>query len=259
MSLSEVEPRAPADGDPLGDRCGVDRGDRVVDQLHHRAVSLGADVEHELPHCLEERLGALELRGVAADHDRERPVLGLRFRSCYRRVEERDVALAEPVRDRAARARRDRRHVDRKAALAQALGCSVGAEEHRLYLGRVHDHRDRDAGGGRGRRRGVGDHGTVLGRELLGARPGAIPRVHLESGAAQVRGHARSHDPEPQERHLLRPLHVRLLPGSRFATCLRRAGYPPPSAGAPRRSGGSDRVAPGRRRRRPGARAGAVP
>ena len=93
--------------------------------------------------------------------------------------------------------------------------------------------------------RRVGDDRAVRGGELLGACTGPVPRVHLEAGAAEVRGHPRAHDPEPQERHLLRPLHVHLLPGSRFAACLRRAGYPPPSAAARRRSAGCVPACPG--------------
>ena len=62
-SASRSTPVARPTTQRLGERVGVGRGDRVVDELDHLALAdLVADVHDQLAHGLEQRAGAREVR-----------------------------------------------------------------------------------------------------------------------------------------------------------------------------------------------------
>ena len=79
------------------------------------------------------------------------------------------------------------------------VGDAVLAEQDRLDLGAVHDHRDHDVARRADLGRRVGDGRAVLGGERLGSLAGAVEDRELVARAPQVRGHARPHDPQPDE------------------------------------------------------------
>ena len=95
---------------------------------------------------------------------------------------------------------RDRRHVDEQRLLRRAGGRAVLAEQDRLDLRAVDDHRDDDVGARRGLgRRGGGARALVLVGPRLRLAGGPRPRRHREALALQVRGHPRAHDAQSQE------------------------------------------------------------
>ena len=55
----------------LPDDSSVGRRNRVVDQLHHLAVTERAAVDDQLSHRLEQRASALEVSRLASGHDRQ--------------------------------------------------------------------------------------------------------------------------------------------------------------------------------------------
>ena len=99
-----------------------------------------------------------------------------------------------------ARRRRDRRHVDEQRPIRRAGNRAVLAEQDRLDLGAVDDHRDDDVGArcGVGRRGGSAGALVFVGPRLRLAG-GPRPCRHRKALALQVRGHPRAHDAQSQE------------------------------------------------------------
>jgi hypothetical protein len=82
------------------------------------------------PERREDRPGALDLGGVAADEDRERRVAGALAAAGHRRVDERRALLRQPGAEVAGCRGRDRRAVGDEQALAGAIGDAVRTEQH---------------------------------------------------------------------------------------------------------------------------------
>ena len=272
----QVELRPLRHHEGLGQHLRVDRRQGVVDQLDHRPVALRAHVHDQLAERVEDRLGALEVARLAADHDGERAVLGPRPRTRDGRVEKRGAALVpEALGDRPRGTRRDRGHVDRQIDDRQALRRPVAAEQHVLQLGRVREHRDRQLGArGRAARRRRDPHALarMFGGELLGALARPVPDRHVKPRADQVGGHRAPHDPEPEERHSLDRRHAprsvpaasrarrgRRRPASRSGGAGRGRAFPSPWVAAPLRRAGCGQPIRARHRPHPAGRGGAAP
>jgi hypothetical protein len=145
----------------------VHRSHRVREQLGELGVALRTHVHDALSHDVEQRTRALEVLRRAADHDRERAVLGLRPGAGHGGLEKGHAVVGEPLANLACGGGRDGGHVDRQGAVSEPVQRTLIAEQHLLDLGRVGHHRDhhRRAVGSlaRGRRRA----GAVLLREAL--------------------------------------------------------------------------------------------
>src|SRR3954447_22507808 len=141
----EVEALGIAGEERLGERERVGGGDGVVDELDALALADRPARDHELAHRVEQRPGALEVRRLAAHHDRERAVLGLGRGAGHGGVEEGEAARAELVADRPGVGGGDRAHVDAERPRLGSGGGAVLAEEQFADLWAVDDHRDHGA------------------------------------------------------------------------------------------------------------------
>ena len=137
---------------------------------------------------------------VAAGHDRQRAVLGLRRGAGHRRVDEADAALGERGADAARVGGRDRRHVDaqqpgpravRRRRPRRAGPPRPAAPSTTIVMTTSASPRDLRGRGGHG--------GAVLLRPRVGGRAGAVADDELVPGAAQVGRHPRAHDPQADE------------------------------------------------------------
>jgi hypothetical protein len=212
----------------FGDALDVDHLHDLVARLDDLAGAVAADVRDRAPELLEERAGALEHRGVAADDDRQRCLLRAHRAARHRAVEHVDPLLRETPREVARGDRRDRREVDDDASRGQRRRSTVLAEQHRLDVGGVGDV-GADELGTPGR---LGRRGRVAraARDQR-ARRVAAPNVDRDVVARieQVPDHRRAHrarTDESDRRHRPAPLQVR----SRRS--IRRRGAPQPATEA---------------------------
>ena len=157
--LLDVEAGPDREDDALGDAEVGAGEDDLVDRLDRLPGADRPDVRDGLAHRREDRPGAFDVLGIAADEDRQRRLLGALAAAGDGRIDHRDPALAETSREVPAARRRDRRAVDDERALPGAVDDAVGAEQDGLDVGGVRDadHRDVDVGDRRRRRRGQGD------------------------------------------------------------------------------------------------------
>ena len=105
--------------------------------------AVGADVHDGLADRVEDRLGGREVLGRAADHDRQRSVLGAGLAAGDGRVEQPEAALARGLRQLGGDVRPDAGEVDHERARGGAVEHAVLAGEHLLDVGGVRHH-DRD-------------------------------------------------------------------------------------------------------------------
>jgi len=169
---------------------------QVVDQLQRDPVAGRADVEDVAPHGPQHRRDGREIFHVGADHEEERPSLGLRRRAPHRRVDQADPARGQGVADRPRGGRGDRAAVHQDRAGARAGGDAVRAERRRLHVGAVRQHRDDDV-------RLRGDGARRRGHRRPGQRLGHI-RVRVvdrqrEAVPEQIPAHPAPHRAEPDQ------------------------------------------------------------
>jgi hypothetical protein len=129
-----------------------------------------ADMGHPRAEDLEDRAGALDVRGLTADHDRERAVAGADVAAGDRRVEEGDAAGARLRGQLAGERGGDGAHVDDQGARRRRRDRALGPAEDRAHDGVVLQDRDQDLGLG-------GDRRRVLGR----------PRARPDQGLERLR------------------------------------------------------------------------
>ena len=110
-----------------------------------------------------------------------------------------DPALANSARDRAARVRLDRAHVDVDAALAQARHDAVGAERHGFDRRRIGDDRKHDLGGFAPPRAACRAQRHAGGDQRLGLVARPVPAGDGVSGGHQPRHDQRAHRAEPDK------------------------------------------------------------
>jgi hypothetical protein len=149
-------------------------------------------------HRLEQGQRALEVRGLAADHDRQRAGAGPDVAAGDGGVEDGDAALGADGGQLARLGRGDRAHVDRQRPLRQGGEDPVLARHQGVHGGAVGQHRDRRV---RPSRR-VGRAGRAAGSGCLQRRDrlrAAVGDDDLVAGGEQVLGHRPAHQPEPDE------------------------------------------------------------
>ena len=127
-------------------------------------------MKHVGAHRGQHRPRFLHVLGLAADHDRERPVLGPRHTTGHGRVDEAYPTLVQPLGHAARDGRLDRRHVDAQTAAHHAFEDTGRAEIGLLHVRRRWKHGDDDLGllGRLGRRAGLFGAGPSRGREGRG-------------------------------------------------------------------------------------------
>jgi hypothetical protein len=110
----------------------VNREQRLVHRLDEIARPDSAAVHDLLAERREDGPHALEHRGVAAAHDRQRPLLRPARPAAHRRVHERDAALPEPFSDPARRCRVAGRAIDKHSPALQPSEQPLRLAEQKL-------------------------------------------------------------------------------------------------------------------------------
>ena len=130
----------------ISDGLNVQRDDDLVRDFGGLTVAVATDQSDVLAHGLEQRQGAFEGIGIAADHDAQGRSLGADFAAGNRGVEVLRAFLVDFGCEGFSGSRRDRAHVDHDFALAHACRNAIGAEQHVIDLRSIRDHDDDEFG-----------------------------------------------------------------------------------------------------------------
>ncbi|MNZ75611.1 hypothetical protein D3C78_940910 [compost metagenome] len=130
----------------FGHGLDVQGHDDLVGHLGGLTVAVATDQGDVLAHGLEQRQGAFEGIGVAADHDAQRRGLGADFTAGYRGVEVLRAFFIDFGGEGFGRGRRDRAHVDHDFARADTSSDAIGAEQYVVNLRGIRHHDDDEFG-----------------------------------------------------------------------------------------------------------------
>ena len=196
--LLDVEARPDGEDDALGDAQVGAGEDDLVDGLDRLTGADRSDVGDGLADRRQHGPGALDVRGVTADEDRQGRLLGALAAARDGGIDHRETTLAQACGEVPAARRGDRRAVDDERALAGAVDDALLAEDDRFDVRRVRHADHDDVRPGRDGRRRLGDRDAGL-DELRGAAGGPVPADDREAGTDQVGGHRRAHRAESHE------------------------------------------------------------
>ena len=190
----------PADAD-LIDHLGELAGARRPDQIDGAGIGL------------DHRLGFAEIRLIAADHHRERAVLGAGLAARDRRVERAGAALCGGRMQLAGDAGRGRGVVDEHGAGPKRLKRAVWPERHRAEIVVIADAGEDEIGAVRGRGRGGRRCSAKLGDPGIGLGARAIEHRHrVAATRLEMTGHGKAHGAEPDPRDFAHGLTLRHCP-----------------------------------------------
>ena len=171
------------------------RVEEVVEQLGGVAGPGAAAVEDVAADQFEDRPRGLQGGRRAADHQRERALLGRRGAAGDPGVQVVDVELGQPGADPPGRLRRRGAEVDDHLARAQLLDQPAAAQHHLLddrAVGQREQHQVGRGGDGRRRRGRLGAAAAdAVGRQVVAEN--RLARVHQDAGDAAA------HVPQPDE------------------------------------------------------------
>lgn len=185
-------------------------------------------------HGLEHRVGDRVRRGGARRHHGQLSGRGARGTTGDGGVQVEHTPLGQPSPELSGPARVDRGAHHEDGPRAEPGGGPVGAEQHRLDLGRVDHDTDHDVHRGR-QVAGGGERRPAVAGEALGHLRSQIVDPDLVARFPQAASHTESHGPEPHHAHawLCRPVLVAHAPPR---PCRAYRGAPPPCCRGRRRN-----------------------
>jgi len=189
--IDHVYQRLRVEPERLADQQGLEAGDGsggakvVVERLGGVARAQLAAMEDLAAHLLQHRPHAGDVGLIAADHDRQRAVAGLRHGARHRRVHHGDALRREHARQLARRRGIRGAHVHHHRA---ALEAGQGRGDRVSDGLAVRHHGNQHVGAGCGVTRG----GAVALVRL-------VPGLDLESGASEIRRHELAHAAQADE------------------------------------------------------------
>ena len=196
--LLDVEPGLDGQDDALGNPEIRAREDHLVDGLDGLPGADRTDEGDGRAHRLERRASTFEVRGLAADEDREGAILRALAATGDRRIEHRHALFGQPRGEVPRRRGRDRGHVDDQCVASRSSSHAVRAEQHGFDVRGVGHDRDDDIRRGRHSARALDERDAEF-AELARPTRGPVPGRDREARPGDIGGHRPTHGAESHE------------------------------------------------------------